>query len=78
MTSFLKSRSKKSEASSFNNIELTGFYRLTKLLFAWARMLVSINQINWLFFFPFSFKKNSKRDICVNVKSFIVVYEQTP
>ena len=61
--SFLKSRSKKLEASSFNNIELTGFYRLTKLLFAWARMLVSI--------------KNSKRDICVNVKLFIVAHEQT-
>ena len=57
--SFLKSRSKKLEASSFNNIELTEFYRLTKLLFAWARMLVSIN---------------SKRDICINVKLFIVVH----
>ena len=58
--SFLKSRSKNLEASSFNNIELTGFYRLTKLLFAWARMLVSINHINWLFFFLFSFKKIQK------------------
>ena len=29
--SFLKSCSKKLEASSFKNIELTGFYRLTKL-----------------------------------------------
>ena len=54
--SFLKSQSKKLEASSFNNIKLAGFYRLTKLLFTWGRMLViSIKQINWLFFFLFSF-----------------------
>ena len=66
---FLKSHSKKLEASSFNNLKLTGFYHLTKLPFTWARMLViSIKQINWLFFFLFmiSFKKiTSKRDICV-------------
>ena len=70
--SFLKSNSKKLEASSFNNIKWIGFTAWLSCVFAWARMLViSIKQINAILFL-LSFKKiASKIDKHVMLKNLL-------
>ena len=56
--SFLKSHSKKLEASSFNDIKLIGFYRLIKLRFCTGKNAGYFNKANQRYaFFKFSFKK---------------------
>ena len=54
---FLKSHSKKLEASSFNNIKWIGFYRLIKLRFCMGQNTGYVNRANQRYSFLFSLKK---------------------
>ena len=56
--SFLKSHSKKLEASSFNNIKWIGFYRLIKLRFRMGQNAGYFNKANQRYsFFFIQFKQ---------------------
>ena len=53
--SFLKSHSKKLEASSFDNIKWIGFYRLIKLRFCMGQNAGYFNKANQLYSFSIQF-----------------------
>ena len=78
--SLLKSHSTKLQASSFNNINWIGFYRLIKLRF-WMGQIAAgfFDKANQRYsFFFVSFQKNClKNEQTRNFKLFIVV-QQTP
>ena len=72
--SFLKSHSKKLEASSFNNIKWIGFYHLIKLRFCMGQNAGYFNKANQRYSFSYSVLKNClKNKSTRNVKLFIVV-----